>query len=81
MFAGLGGGFYNRGDIVVDGESYFSLNAASVRLKAEGRNACIDCGSLRGSLLWALVNEASSLSVRLGYSHRRAAIDIIGHAR
>lgn len=52
VFAGLGGGFYNRGDIVVDGESYFSLNAASVRLKAEGRNACIDCGSFCGSLLW-----------------------------
>lgn len=30
FFSGIGGGFYNRGDIVVDGESYFSLNEASV---------------------------------------------------
>ena len=30
FFEGQGGAFYNRGDIVVDGESYFSLNEASV---------------------------------------------------
>lgn len=30
FFEGLGGAFYNRGDIVVDGESYFSLNESSV---------------------------------------------------
>ncbi|CAM9305642.1 unnamed protein product, partial [Ectocarpus fasciculatus] len=29
FFEGLGGGIYNRGDIVVEGESYFSLNTAS----------------------------------------------------
>ena len=29
---GLGGGFYNRGDIVVDGESFFNLNQAAVRI-------------------------------------------------
>lgn len=29
-YVGLGGGIYNRGDIVVDGESFFSGNRASV---------------------------------------------------
>eukprot|EP00752_Nemacystus_decipiens_P009969 g8891.t1 len=29
VFAGLGGGFFNRGNIVVDGESYFEANDAS----------------------------------------------------
>ncbi len=30
LFEGLGGGVYNRGEIVVDGESLFMLNVASV---------------------------------------------------
>lgn len=30
FFEGQGGAFYNHGDIVVDGESFFSLNEASV---------------------------------------------------
>ncbi len=29
-FSGLGGGVYNRGEIIVDGESLFTLNVASV---------------------------------------------------
>ena len=32
FFEGIGGGIYNRGDIVVDGESYMSMNSASVSL-------------------------------------------------
>lgn len=36
-FEGLGGGIYNRGDIVVDGESYFALNEAAVSRCCCGR--------------------------------------------
>lgn len=32
LFERVGGAVYNRGDSVVDGESYFSFNTASVRL-------------------------------------------------
>ena len=32
FFSGTGGGIYNRGSIVVDGESNFSLNEAAVKI-------------------------------------------------
>lgn len=34
FFEGTGGGIFNRGDIVVDGESYFTLNESSVSVRA-----------------------------------------------
>ena len=41
-FEGLGGGIYNRGDIVVDGESYFALNEAAVsRCCGRADSACL----------------------------------------
>lgn len=48
VFEGAGGGFYNRVDIVVDGESDFSLNQSSARVGGGDINSGIDCVSCTG---------------------------------
>lgn len=42
FFSGLGGAIYNRGDIVVEGESYFSLNTASVNTYSDCMYMSVD---------------------------------------
>lgn len=57
MFEGIGGAFYNRGDIVVDGESHFSLNEASVSVAGNNDDGicCVPCALIIRTRILAVV--------------------------